>query len=622
MKHFAKLTLLSIVFLAIIAAAQNGPFKHIIIIVQEDRTPDNLFGAGDDLTGANLASTGACNQENPFETGVDIVDGGYGYVYDSNGNPHYQLICNAARPLNGWDASIPGYPHPHSKVADPDHSYGGWGQDFRGYPGSTPMTGFCHEFTDYSIYGGQCPSYSYVKKADVKPYFDIATAYGFANYMFQSDEGPSPSPHQFLFTGTSAPTAPTDTHDKDPNNYYDFEDFLSDLITTQSYGLGCPYNGSQGWPGWVEPDGKHLPTPPLATECYAHDTLVTDAKDCTNPNVGHDYCDRGVPGWPHSGGWAYYVEPRQNPAEEGGTMWDAPASNPEVCYGESSRSAQGMPCGPLKDHPNAEWADHIRIPRTGVYAKSYAPIFDDLFNCNLPAISWVVPDGSWSDHPFGKSTNPNVVAAGPSWVGDIINAVGGGMKHSTCNGPNSGKYWSQEATAIFVVWDDWGGWYDHVTPWIARQQNPHPGYTACDPSTQWGCGYTDGFRVPFLVVSPYTPSYVSGACGTGTPNSCPNFGTNNIYVHDFGSILAYTEWNFGMPFIDGGDKGYADWNAPEWQSGKVPLSDFFPLWTPPNPNPRSFTSITTRYRYQCFQNPYGSHCPSGHTWEPSDPDSY
>jgi phosphoesterase family protein len=74
-----------------------------------------------------------------------------------------------------------------------------------------------------------------------------------------------------------------------------------------------------------------------------------------------------------------------------------------------------------------------------------------------------------------------------------------GFQSTVCNG----KYWKQtgEPTAIFVVWDDWGGWFDHVNPWIARRKGGTGGYSDCDPSLgQWGCGYTDGFRVPFLVV--------------------------------------------------------------------------------------------------------------------------
>ena len=42
--------------------------------------------------------------------------------------------------------------------------------------------------------------------------------------------------------------------------------------------------------------------------------------------------------------------------------------------------------------------------------------------CQLPAVSWVIPDGNWSDHA-GLTSNGNVF--GPAWVGDIVDAVGG-----------------------------------------------------------------------------------------------------------------------------------------------------------------------------------------------------
>jgi hypothetical protein len=139
--------------------------------------------------------------------------------------------------------------------------------------------------------------------------------------------------------------------------------------------------------------------------------------------------------------------------------------------------------------------------------------------------------------------------------------------------------------------------------------------TSCPTSIQpngWGCGYTYGFRVPFLVVSEYTKAgTISGACGgTGNP-SCPN----NVfpYVHDFGSILAFTEYNFGMPLVYPNTKLYADYNAPDNQGNNIPLSEFFNL---PVNNPRAFTSITTEQAYCYFQN----QCSYDPSWAPAGPD--
>jgi phospholipase C len=82
----------------------------------------------------------------------------------------------------------------------------------------------------------------------------------------------------------------------------------------------------------------------------------------------------------------------------------------------------------------------------------------------LPSVSWVVPSQEVSEHPPGR------VSDGQSYVTKLIDTV--------MNGPD----WS--STAIFLAWDDWGGFYDHVAP------------PAVDVN-----GY--GLRVPALVISPY-----------------------------------------------------------------------------------------------------------------------
>jgi phospholipase C len=82
----------------------------------------------------------------------------------------------------------------------------------------------------------------------------------------------------------------------------------------------------------------------------------------------------------------------------------------------------------------------------------------------LPAVSWINPAGSVSEHP------PGLVTAGQAYVTRLVNAA--------MRGPE----W--KSTAIFVAWDDWGGFYDHVRP-PGVDQN----------------GY--GLRVPGLVISPY-----------------------------------------------------------------------------------------------------------------------
>jgi phospholipase C len=83
---------------------------------------------------------------------------------------------------------------------------------------------------------------------------------------------------------------------------------------------------------------------------------------------------------------------------------------------------------------------------------------------NLPAVTWIAPNAAVSEHP------PGLVSAGQSYVTTIINTI---MQTPEWN-----------STAIFLNWDDWGGFYDHVAP----------------PAVD-GAGY--GIRVPGLVISPY-----------------------------------------------------------------------------------------------------------------------
>jgi phospholipase C len=578
-----------------VAQITPGTFKHIIIVVQENRTPDNLFGSSPGIQSV-------CGQENnPAISGADIDNGGYN-------NTTNQLTCNMQLPLNGWDAEW--VPAPHGGlnqigIISPDHFYEGWGADFDYHDGAGHMDGFCHQYGNLT-WPHPCPSYSYVAAGDVQPYFSIAQNYGFANYMFQSNEGASYTAHQFLFTGTSAPVAPGQNHSLD---------FVADYTS-----VGCEHSGRG--PDWALPDGSEI-VDPLNSTCYAHDTLVTAATAC-NPLTLH--CDRPeVP----SSGWGYY-----GPSSY--SQWNAPLANPQTCYGK--KDPQGGPCSTT---PHTEYVDHVHLPGsptpwnpTRTY--SDAPIFDDLYGCQLPAISWVVPDGRWSDHTLSTDTAQSL-ALGPDWVGDIINAVGNGVGQA-CNG----KYWTTEPTAVIVTWDDWGGWYDHIKPWAyyrgtcdQNEQNCKcpPGQPPQGAPNGWGCGYVAGFRVPLLVVSAYTgqsdgkggvTGWVSGTCGTGEPNQCPFFGppTNPLeFVHDFGSILGFTEWNFGMKFIDqSGDNGYADLNAPDWSPDHKttpPLADFFQL---PLNQPRSFVSVTTKYDYTCFQQ-IGK-CFGSAPYQPEDPDDY
>ncbi len=68
----------------------------------------------------------------------------------------------------------------------------------------------------------------------------------------------------------------------------------------------------------------------------------------------------------------------------------------------------------------------------------------DVQNGQLPQVAWIVPNATFSEHP------PSGITAGMEYVTSLVNAV------------MQSPYW--QSTAIFIAWDDWGGFYDHVTP--------------------------------------------------------------------------------------------------------------------------------------------------------------
>lgn len=136
----------------------------------------------------------------------------------------------------------------------------------------------------------------------------------------------------------------------------------------------------------------------------------------------------------------------------------------------------------------------------------------------LPNVSWVIPNPGESDHPSAN------LSRGMAFVGGILNAV------------ERSPDWN--STAVFVTWDEYGGYYDHVPP---PQVNP----------------YGLGFRVPLLVVSPYTPEGLI---------------SNNF--SSFGSLLHFTEWRNGLPALTSWDANsslplqYFDLNA----TPRVPIN--------------------------------------------------
>ncbi|MFL5766918.1 MAG: alkaline phosphatase family protein, partial [Actinomycetota bacterium] len=126
----------------------------------------------------------------------------------------------------------------------------------------------------------------------------------------------------------------------------------------------------------------------------------------------------------------------------------------------------------------------------------------DIHHEQLPSVSWLIPPEAYNEHPGDAKADPVSVCAGENWTVEQINAV---MKSD---------YWA--STAIIVVWDDFGGFYDPVAP-------PHVDIMGYGP------------RTPALIISPYTRQ---GSSADG--------GSIDHHTYDFSSVLAFIEHNWGL----------------------------------------------------------------------------
>ena len=170
------------------------------------------------------------------------------------------------------------------------------------------------------------------------------------------------------------------------------------------------------------------------------------------PPAGPDFAWTDITYLLHQAGvsWGYYVFPGTQPdCADDATHLRRPASE--------RADARHLEPAPVIRHREAGRPARRTSSRL---AKFYAAAR----NGTLPAVSWVTPAFAVSEHP------PASVGVGEDYVTGLINTV--------MRGPD----WN--STAIFLAWDDWGGFYDHVQP----------------PSVDQN-GY--GLRVPGLVISPY-----------------------------------------------------------------------------------------------------------------------
>ena len=224
MKSTVRAVMLFALLGTLLAYAQpytNPSFQHVIIVMQENRTPDNLFGAyalqpntgtlpklgaGYDLSLPPTQPYGPQNQPesvswclstcfNPGHQHSDWIGQYASGMYTPTGNGVNKNICQSGNATCatqtvciGQGCTQSGSCTPDTCIQMPTH-------------GQETYTDPFYDAGAYYIYGGNPPA------SPLIPYFDIAAKYGFANYFFQTNQGPSQPAHDFLFGGTSAPGA-------------------------------------------------------------------------------------------------------------------------------------------------------------------------------------------------------------------------------------------------------------------------------------------------------------------------------------------------------------------------------------------------------------------------------
>lgn len=400
-------------------------FTHVVVLIQENRTFDNLFAT---------------------------FPGADGTRYGKRHNGKTYLLRKAAL----------------TSPISPYNAYVFWRTDWD--------NGKMDGFDTVSIH--KQPGnyvYEYVDPSQIAPYWSLARQYVLADRLFQTEGSGSFTAHQDLIRGGTAISS---------------SEHLMDFPTALPWGCDAP-GGTRT--SLIDASNQYRSgTGPFPCLSYATLRDSLDAKQLS---------------------WRYYVPPVNGGF--GGDYWNA---------FDAIRAVRSGP----------EWGTSVVFPETEVLR--------DIARNTLPAVSWVVPDAFNSDHPgFSSDT-------GPSWVAQVVNAIGASPAWNT--------------TAIIVVWDDWGGWYDNVVP-------PNLDFRGL------------GIRVPCLIVSPYARKhYVSHT------------------VYEFSSMLKFVEQTFGLPPLGPSSAGYTDTRA----NSIVDSFDFTQA-------PRKFVKIPAKYPTSYFLNKAPSYLP-------------
>lgn len=385
----------SVLVLSVAAAAESNQspasgihkIRHVIIIMQENRSFDSYFGTYPGAEGF------------PMESGVPAVcdpdprAGGcvkpYHDAHDVNGGGPHGEKSAAAETAGG---------RMHGFIAEAEKGRRGC------LPGPSPV---CSPSSPHDVMG-------YHDEREIPNYWAYARNFVLHDHMFEPNASWSLPAHLFEVSAWSAYCTQHDRPESCTN-------------ALQAPGMPPDFGGR----GAAAFGGEQRNGPPGTHPIYAW----TDLTYLLHKNQVS---------------WGYYVLKGTEPD----------------CEDDSERN-----CPPVKQNARTPgiwnplpYFDTVKDDGELDRVQPMENFYEQARKGTLPAVVWIVPSGEVSEHP------PATVSAGQSFVTGLINAV---MK-----GPN----WKD--CAIFLSWDDWGGFYDHVLPPKVDEN-----------------GY--GLRVPSLVISPY-----------------------------------------------------------------------------------------------------------------------
>jgi phospholipase C len=407
--------------------------RHVVIIMQENRSFDSFFGTypGADGIPAKNGQFTVCVPD-PRTKGCDrpyhdpsLVNGGAGHnlsdsIADVGGGKMDGFVKSAE------DASTRGC-------------------------STTPPAAVCLPSSPPDVMG-------YHDAREIPNYWTYAQDFVLQDHMFEPVDSWSLPAHLYLVSGWSAHCTSTnpDSCTNDPEQAAAAAQGLSLKDLPPAFRSCMAAHGVTKLSSTSVTDPKVIAAGEACLRYLTHAQL-----QLLLGNGGDEAAQLGLYSWTdltyllHKAGvsWAYYVQRGIQPDCD---------DNPDQTAAGCAPVAQGA-LTPSIWNPLPSFTDVKDDGQLG-NIKNLSAFYTAAEHGTLPAVSWIAPSQPNSDHP------PANLATGQAYVTNLINTI--------MRGPD----W--DSTAIFLTWDDWGGFYDHVVPPMVDQN-----------------GY--GLRVPALVISPY-----------------------------------------------------------------------------------------------------------------------